>query len=236
VKPEKRFLSKEHRKAKITEPERPCQLTFLCEYFSINARSTKTIMKLVTAFQTLTGFAALSLIAAISSCTPYQQQGAAIGGLGGAALGGIAGDDGGDVVRGAAIGAAAGTGIAAYRENQANNRNNYDRYNDYDSNNSPNSSPYSPSPNNSPAREIPSRPTPPPPQNQNYPQALPGVNANTVVSPYPPYNSLDGTGYRSGQKVCDPSTIPINPATGNQYIDPATGQPDVSRGKYFIVP
>ncbi|MBK1832950.1 hypothetical protein [Roseibacillus ishigakijimensis] len=68
------------------------------------------------------------------------------------------------------------------------------------------------------------------------PVAMSSLKPNTVISPYPPYNVLDTTGASSGDKLCDPSTIPIDPATGKPYVDPATGLPDVKRGKYFIVP
>ena len=65
-------------------------------------------------------FAAAALAAAslvsFSSCTHYQAQGAGVGALAGGAIGAIAGDDGGDVLRGAAIGAAAGAGAAALKE------------------------------------------------------------------------------------------------------------------------
>lgn len=183
---------------------------------------------LIPAALTISGAVALALL---SSCTPYQQQGAAVGGLGGAALGAIAGNDGGDVLRGAAIGAAAGTGVAAYRENQQNRNNNFN-------NTRQSSGTYQPSEPPQTTYTPPATSSPPPQRTSqgNYPVALQGVSPNTVISPFPPYNPLDVTGYKSGQKVCDPSTIPINPATGEQYIDPATGEPDVRRGKYFLVP
>ena len=62
-------------------------------------------------------FGALALLAA-SSCTPYQQQGAAVGALGGAGIGALAGNSSGDILTGAALGAAAGTGVTAYQEEQ----------------------------------------------------------------------------------------------------------------------
>lgn len=171
----------------------------------------------------------LALIGAIS-CTPYQQQGAAVGALGGAGLGAIAGNDGGDIVTGAALGAAAGTGISAYRERQSqpNSRANSQNYRP------PNQRPtYTP-----PPRTIPSTPPAQPTHTSSskYPMATPSIKPNTVISPYAPYNVLDTTGAKSGDKLCDPSTIPIDPATGKQYVNPDTGLPDVKRGKYFIVP
>lgn len=165
----------------------------------------------------------------LASCTPYQQQGAAVGALGGAAVGAIAGNDGGDVVRGAAIGAAAGTGVTAYQEKQERDRN--QSYN--------NTRSYTPAPtppsHQAPAT-IPTTPTRQAPASGNYPLATAGITPNTAISPYPPYNVLNIEGYKSGQKVCDPSTIPIDPATGRQYVNPSTGLPDVKKGKYFLVP
>lgn len=62
---------------------------------------------------------ALLLAAVLASCTPYQQQGAAMGGLAGGAIGAVAGGDTDSTIRGAAIGAGVGAGIAAMQENQA---------------------------------------------------------------------------------------------------------------------
>lgn len=71
---------------------------------------TKTILcRLVIA-------ASATALLGLSSCTQYQAQGAGVGALAGGALGALVGDDGGDVVRGAAIGAAAGAGAAALKE------------------------------------------------------------------------------------------------------------------------
>lgn len=52
----------------------------------------------------------------LASCTQYQQQGALIGGIGGALLGAAFGDDHQDVVAGAAVGAGVGAGAAALKE------------------------------------------------------------------------------------------------------------------------
>lgn len=83
-----------------------------------------------------------------------------------------------------------------------------------------------------PLQTIPERPQ----ATASSPLARRGLEPGTVISPHPPYNILDVSEYQSGQKVCDPSTIPIDPTTGKQYIDPRTGVLDVSRGKSFIVP
>lgn len=70
-------------------------------------------------------FAALVLMALVTSCTPYQQQGAAMGGLAGGAVGAIAGGNTRSTLKGAAIGAGLGAGIAGLQENQrgTSNRN-----------------------------------------------------------------------------------------------------------------
>lgn len=61
---------------------------------------------------------ATALSVLVSSCTPYQQQGAAVGGLAGGAVGAIAGGNSRSTLRGAALGAGLGAGIAAMQENQ----------------------------------------------------------------------------------------------------------------------
>lgn len=57
----------------------------------------------------------------LASCTPHQQQGAALGGLAGGALGAVAGGDSESAIKGAALGAGLGAGIAAMQENQRAN-------------------------------------------------------------------------------------------------------------------
>ena len=116
-----------------------------------------------------------------ASCTPYQQQGAGAGALGGAAIGAIAGRDTSSVVRGAALGAAAGAGVAAYRENQRSNQGyqNQPRYDDRQPRYGDRQPDYRPAPE-------PTRP--------NYPFAKRTQNPNIVISPYPPYNSIDISG------------------------------------------
>ena len=125
---------------------------------------------------------ALSSTLTLTSCTPYQQQGAGAGALGGAAIGAIAGRDTSSVVRGAAIGAAAGAGVAAYRENQRNNTGYRDQpsYDDRGYNDR-----YQRQPDYRPA---------PAPSQQNYPFAKRTSNPGIVISPYPPYNSIDISG------------------------------------------
>ncbi|MDC0088076.1 hypothetical protein OAI07_00885 [Akkermansiaceae bacterium] len=50
---------------------------------------------------------------------------------------------------------------------------------------------------------------------------------NMVISPYKPYNKIDVKGYKTGDKVGDPSTI---------KADPATGKADMSTMKTFLLP
>ena len=134
---------------------------------------------------------ALSAAALFSttSCTNYQAQGAGIGALAGGAIGALAGDDGGDVVRGAAIGAAAGAGAAALKEH-------HDRKQEGSQ----------PSP-------------PPPPQPTapvKYKKGYKTQNEFQVISPFPPHNLIDisknpktGQPFQSGDLVRDPSNEQI---------------------------
>ena len=129
-----------------------------------------------------------------SSGTSYQAQGAGLGALGGAAIGAVAGDDHRDVLRGAAIGAAVGTGAAAISENEQRRRQQeaeyYRRQNgDYEY--------QDPGPAAQPAR-------------QDYPVAERTGNPNRVISPYGPnYNVIDVSGFRSGALARDPSNNKI---------------------------
>lgn len=129
----------------------------------------------------------------LNSCTPYQQQGAGIGALGGAAVGALAGQDRGDVAAGAVIGAALGTGIAASQEN-ARRRNTPPPDQDYYRGNGDGyrDDRYS----NEPPRQS---------QRQDYPYAERTSNPDRVISPYAPYNVISVEGFRSGQLAKDPS-------------------------------
>ena len=132
-----------------------------------------------------------------SSCTPQQQQGAAIGTLGGAAIGAVAGDDSRDVLRGAALGAALGTGVAALSEDAQRRREAEMNYHG-----SP-SQGYAP-----PGGQAYQPPVSPPsqPGRDPYPMAQRTSIPNQVISPYPPYNVMDVTDVRSGQLARDPKT------------------------------
>lgn len=140
--------------------------------------------------------AGLAGVALLNSCTPYQQQGAGIGALGGAAVGALAGDDRRDVARGAVIGAALGTGIAAAQEN-ARRRNTPPDGDYYRGDDGGYRDDY---------REERYEERPRTTQRQDYPYAERTSNPNRVISPYGPnYNVIDVTGFRSGQLAKDPS-------------------------------
>ncbi len=51
--------------------------------------------------------------------------------------------------------------------------------------------------------------TPPPTPPAQYPVAQKTKNPNEVISPYPPYNVIDVSGFKSGQKAKDPSNKKI---------------------------
>lgn len=121
--------------------------------------------------------AMLTVGLAAVSCTPQQQQGAGLGALGGAALGAIAGDDSSDVIRGAAIGAAVGTGAAAYQENRNKRVGNFNNGGDIYK------APQAPAAPKPPAVTAPPKP--------EYPLAKVTTNPNLVQSPYPPHNIID---------------------------------------------
>ena len=130
----------------------------------------------------LTTAAGLGL--ALTSCSTQQQQWGLGGAAAGAAAGAVFGDDSSDVIRGAAIGGAAGAGAAVYRENQNQNNGNV-------APNFPNQTP----------RSI--------PQPTGYPTATLTKDQGIVLSPYPPYNKVNVTGFQPGSKARDPYTKQI---------------------------
>jgi len=121
--------------------------------------------------------------AALVSCTTTQQQWGLGGAVAGGAAGAILGDDSSDVLRGAAIGGAAGTGAAVYRERQ-------------------NGTPTTVSPNQQIIPSQPVQPAAPKVRPTATVTNVPGI----VVSPYPPYNKVNVTGFKSGTKAADPYT------------------------------
>ncbi len=119
---------------------------------------------------------ALSLV----SCTPTQQTYGLGGAAAGAALGAITGGDTKDIVRGAAIGGAAGTGYAVYKERQTGAT-------------QPNVVPLPPQ-------------APPSAQPSNYPTAYPSGTPDVVISPYKPHNKVRVKDFKAGDLAQDPTT------------------------------
>lgn len=125
-------------------------------------------------------FVSATLLAGLlASCSPYQQKGAAMGGLAGGALGAIAGGDSESTIKGAALGAGLGAGIAAMQENQRAN---------------------------SSTRDYAPRDYAPPQSGNDYPYAEKTRTPGEVISPYAPYNVMDVRGLRSGSLALDPSS------------------------------
>jgi len=114
------------------------------------------------------------------SCTPTQQQYGLGGAAAGAAVGALAGGDSEDVLKGAALGGAAGTGYAVYRERQQNNN----------------------------SRPVYNTPPPPTPQvnTQDYPAGYITETPGIVISPYEPNNKVNVKGFKPGQLAKDPTT------------------------------
>lgn len=130
----------------------------------------------------------------LASCTSYQQQGALVGGLVGAGAGALLGDDHQDVIAGAAVGAGVGAAGAAVHENEMRRRN---------AGHQGIQSPHGYQGSDQPAPQ----PSPQPaPQPQDYPTAQRTTTPGEVLSPYPPNNRIDVSGFRSGQLVKDPNT------------------------------
>lgn len=123
-----------------------------------------------------------------ASCTPYQQQGAAIGGVAGGALGAVAGGNSRSTVKGAALGAGLGAGIAAMQENnrRAQGQN----------------QPHGQQPYGQPYGQ---QQAPYQAPDSDYPYAERTSTPGEVLSPYAPYNVIDVRGFRSGSKAKDPS-------------------------------
>lgn len=157
---------------------------------NLGQQSFYPVMKKLTV--SLSSLALLGL----ASCTSYQQQGALVGGLLGAGAGALLGDDHQDVVAGAAVGAGVGVAGAAVHENEMRRRN-AGRYG-----NQP-SQQYRPSQQYGGSNRSTPRPAPQP---QDYPTAQRTTTPGEVLSPYPPNNRIDVSGFRSGQMVKDPNT------------------------------
>lgn len=119
---------------------------------------------------------------ALVSCTPTQQQYGAYGALGGAALGAVAGDDSSDILRGAAIGGAAGTGTAVYQEHRNKQSGAY---------NSGGDNYRAPAPQTA------------------YPAATRTETPGIVISPFPPHNKVNVSNFQSGNLAKDPTNKQI---------------------------
>ena len=122
----------------------------------------------------------------LACCTPYQGQGALIGGAGGALAGALLGDDHQDVIAGAAVGAGLGAGAAALHENSVRQRQGA-----YQG-----------------GYQQPPRQSSPPTRSSSgdYPTAQRSTTPGQVISPYPPHNAIDVSGFASGSLVKDPNT------------------------------
>lgn len=118
---------------------------------------------------------------ALASCTPTQQTYGLGGAAAGAAAGALVGGDSDDIIKGAALGGAAGTGYAVFRENQDKKRN--VGYNQ------------PPQPQVTPPAPTPDYPT-------GYATDTPGI----VVSPYKPHNKVNVKGFQPGTLAKDPTT------------------------------
>ena len=128
----------------------------------------------------------MALTLLLVSCTTYQQQGAAVGGVAGGALGAIAGGNSRSTLKGAAIGAGLGAVISTMQEqnqrNSAQNQQSHDRFG-----------------NPKPQQNLGS------PSGSDYPYAETTSTRGEVLSPYTPYNVIDVRGLRSGSLAKDPS-------------------------------
>lgn len=139
-------------------------------------------MKTNLSLSRLIGVTSAVALLGLSSCSQYQQQGAAVGALAGGAIGALAGDGGGDAVKGAAIGAAVGAGAAAVKEQHDQSTSRQSAY------------------QNQTAPTIPS---------SNYPVAVKTETVGYVKSPYSPYNVVDVRGIPAGKLAKEPGTEKI---------------------------
>ena len=135
----------------------------------------------------------LFAVVVLASCTPYQQQGAAIGGVAGGALGAVAGGNSRSTVKGAALGAGLGAGIAAMQENNRRAQGQNQPYGQQPHGQQPYGQPYG------------QQQAPYQAPDSDYPYAERTSTPGEVLSPYAPYNVIDVRGFRSGSKAKDPS-------------------------------
>lgn len=134
----------------------------------------------------------LACVFGLWSCSSYQQQAGVVGGLVGAAAGAAFGDDHQDVIAGAAVGAAVGAGGAAIHEESR--RRNYGRYGI--------------PPDGAESGVVPESQGDPPsdPSEPEYPVARRTNDPDQVLSPFPPHQRIDVSGFGSGELARDPKT------------------------------
>jgi len=156
---------------------------------------------------------AAASVVAMSSCSPYQQQGALAGGIVGAAAGVVLGDDRHDIVKGAAIGAAGGTAAAAINEESNRRAGNYNAGGDYYPNQQrssyPSINPNQPRPSATYPRY---QPTPsvvksqpkPVVRDSRYPLARRTSHPEVVISPFDPTRKVGVKNMKSGDLARDP--------------------------------
>ena len=119
---------------------------------------------------------------ALVSCTQTQQQYGLGGAAAGAAAGALLGDGSDDVLKGAALGTAAGVGTATYKESQQRNAGAYNTGGDY------------------------RVPPPAPVDNSNYKVATPTNRPGIVRSPYPPFTVVNVSALKTGDQARVPGS------------------------------
>lgn len=134
-------------------------------------------MKTIKAFAASLTAVALTLV----SCSPTQQKYALGGAAAGAAVAAVTGGDSTDIARSAAVGGAAGTGLALYKERQNSNNGAYNTGGD----------------------------TTPILVAEDYPTAHPSGTPGIVISPHKPYNKVRVADLKPGQLATDPTTNKI---------------------------
>lgn len=135
--------------------------------------------------------AALTLI----SCSPTQQKYGLLGAAGGAAAGALLGGDDSDIGKGAAAGAALGTGYGVYKDRQQ-------QTNPASGGVYGNPAPQNPQPEMVPLPQT----DPAPPAPVEYPKAWATDTPGIVISPYKPYEKVDVSAFEPGQLARDPKT------------------------------
>lgn len=149
---------------------------------------------------------ALSQVSCVNSPMTQTQKAAVTGAVAGGIIGGVAEDSVGGAAAGAALGALAGAATSEIvKAQRARQRQPY-----------PYQEPrgyYEESPpveRVQPRDTTPYRQTRPQPRTEpQYPVATRTANPNQVISPYPPNNTIDVAGFKSGEIAIDPTTNKI---------------------------